>query len=75
MSEYPITSVNILGGKTQVALDARSILIVGQKTSEGTATSGELKLNLLNATDFSNLFGKKYQLAIAGRELIKQLSI
>lgn len=75
MSEYPITSVNILGGKTQVALDARSILIVGQKTSEGTATSGELKLNLLTATDFSNLFGKKSQLAIAGRELIKQLSI
>lgn len=75
MSEYPKISVNIVGGKTPIALDERSILIVGQKTSSGTATSGELKSSLLTATDFNNYFGKNSQLAIAGRSLIEELSI
>jgi phage tail sheath gpL-like len=75
MAQYPKTSINIVGGPTPTSLDTRTILIIGQKTNSGTATSGELKSNLLTNTDFNTYFGKNSQLAIGGRALVKQLSI
>ncbi len=74
MSEYPKATVNILSAKTATSLDARSILLVGQKTSGGSAISGDLK-DVLTEADFNNYFGKNSHLAIAGRSLIKTLSI
>ena len=74
MSEYPKTTVNILSANTFASLDERSILLVGQKTSAGTATSGEL-IEVLTENDFNNLFGRNSHIAIAGKALIKTLAI
>ena len=74
MSEYPKTTVNILSANTFASLDQRSILIVGQKTSAGSATSGELK-EILTEADLNNCFGRNSHIAIAGRALLKTLAI
>jgi phage tail sheath gpL-like len=73
MSEYPKATVNILSANTFASLDERSILLVGQKLS-GSATSGELK-EILTETDLNNFFGRNSHISIAGRALLKTLSI
>jgi phage tail sheath gpL-like len=73
MSEYPKTTVNILSANTFASLDERTILLVGQKLS-GSATSGELK-EILTEADLNNYFGRNSHISIAGRALLKTLSI
>lgn len=71
----PNVTANILSAKTPQTPGERSILIVGQKTSSGSATSGELKEGLLNIADFNTYFGRTSHLAMGGRSLINALSI
>jgi len=73
MSEYPKATANILSANTFASLDERSILIVGQKLS-GSATSGELK-EILTEADLNTFFGRNSHISIAGRALLKTLSI
>lgn len=74
MSEYPIANVNILSSNIFASLDERNILLVGQKTSAGSATSGELK-NFITANELNSFFGADSRIAIAGKALLKTLAI
>ncbi len=71
----PRVTANILSARTPQTPDERSILIVGQKTSSGSATSGELKEGLINIAEFNSYFGRTSHLAMGGRSLINALAI
>ena len=60
MSEYPIATVNILSSNIFASLDERNILLVGQKTSAGSATSGELK-NFITANELNSFFNASFK--------------
>ena len=71
----PIVTLNILGSKTANLPGDHKILLVGAKTSAGSAVDGALVKDLLTETDFNNTFGITSQLAKAGRALIKILNL
>jgi phage tail sheath gpL-like len=73
-SSFPNVSSNINSALTAKSAGVRSILLVGQMTS-GTASSGELKEDIISKADFNNFFGAKSQIAKAGRALVDALSI
>lgn len=70
----PNTTVNILSGNNGSVIAERSILLTGQKNG-GTAASGELIENIISEKELNDYFGRNSQVAIAGRALIKELSI
>lgn len=71
----PRVTANILGAKTPQTPDERSILIVGQKTSSGSAASGELIEGLINEAEFNAAFGRTSHLSMGGRSLLSALNI
>jgi phage tail sheath gpL-like len=73
-ASFPSVTVNILSALTPQTPGERHILITGSMIS-GTASSGELIEDLLSDADFNNAFGRKSQIAIAGRAAIAKLSI
>lgn len=54
----PKTTYNILPDQVAVGLAPQRVLIVGQKTAAGTATSGQLVENILNDNSENTLFGE-----------------
>jgi phage tail sheath gpL-like len=73
-SSFPNITSNINSALTPKSAGVRSILLIGSMTS-GSASSGQLKENIISKADFNNLFGAKSQLAKSGRALIDALSI
>lgn len=73
-SSFPNVSSSINSALTPKNAGDRSILLVGCMIS-GTASSGELKDNILSKAEFNSFFGAKSQLAKGGRALIDALSI
>ncbi len=71
----PITNANILSAKIPVTPDQHSILIIGGKTSGGSAADGALIEDLLTEKDFNDNFGENSQIAKAGRAIVKKLEL
>ena len=59
----PKQYINILGAATSPTIAGRRALLIGQKTAAGTATSGDVILNLDNDNSQDVLFGKNSMLA------------
>lgn len=59
----PKVTLNILPGRTDVPLTAHKVLLVGQQTSAGTATSGVIVNNIQNDSSENTLFGENSMLA------------
>lgn len=75
MSQNPRTTVNIQSADTGIKLNAQKILVLGQKLSSGTATSGTLQSDIITQTQINNLFGRKSHIAKEIRAILKNLSI
>lgn len=73
-SSFPNVSSSINSALTAKNAGERSILLIGCMIS-GTASTGQLKDNILSKAEFNNFFGAKSQLAKGGRALIDALSI
>jgi len=59
----PKTNFNLLSADTSVENADQKMLFVGQMTSEGTATAGELIQDIANDNSWDSLFGKRSILA------------
>jgi len=70
----PRTTANILSAQTPQTPDQHKILLIAQMTS-GNATSGALVEGLISEEEINNAFGRNSQMAKAGRDLMKELSI
>lgn len=60
----PKTTISVSPASTVVQNKAQKILFVGQKTSAGTATSGQLYTDIANDASQNRLFGKNSLLAL-----------
>lgn len=72
-NRYPEIDLKIRDANIASPIEGRNILIIGQKTSAGTAASGELKEDIKYETEFDSFFGKTSQLAKGGRDLLNKL--
>lgn len=59
----PKVTLDILPAVSQVSIADQKILFIGQKTSNGTATSGALVQNIINDGSENTLFGETSMLA------------
>ena len=59
----PGVTVAIAGAITQVANQEQKVLFIGQKTTAGTALSGELITDIQNDNSWDTLFGENSMLA------------
>ena len=73
-SSFPNVSSSINSALTAKNAGERSILLIGCMIS-GTASTGQLKDNILSKAEFNSFFGAKSQLAKGGRALIDALSV
>lgn len=61
--QRPKVTFNILPATLEISVAPQKILLIGQMTSSGTATSGALVENILNDNSEDTLFGKTSMLA------------
>ena len=72
----PKVTLSIIPGQTLSSIAERSMLIVGQKLSGGSAVSGELQrdVNFLTLAEIANLYGRKSHVAGMIRMALKNLA-
>lgn len=75
MSTNPFITANILSADTGIKLSNHKILVLGQKLSSGSATSGALQSDIITQTQINDLFGRKSHIAKELRAILKNLSI
>jgi phage tail sheath gpL-like len=75
MSSNPRVTATIFSADTGVKLNAHKLLITGQKTASGTATSGSLQTQIITESQVNELFGRKSHIAKKLRAVLKNLSI
>lgn len=59
----PEVTLNIIGTKELVGLNEQRVLFVGQKTSDGSTSSGALERSILDVADIDARFGKRSMLS------------
>ncbi len=72
----PKVTFNIIPGQEEISNAPQKVLIIGQKTTAGSAASGELKQNIQNNSEETTFFGEDSMLAamIRGFKLLNNVT-